>query len=197
MRIMLILGMRMINFVATWHSPNVFLYDPQQVVLMVKMKYKYLLPIFFGSPLGQLGLLHPGCRVERARFKNLEIRCDDHWSLNPYKFIMIYYDPYYGDISAYLNPATFISTKSLPCHENILVTWEFVFKRRHLCALIILSSLSFITLSGWKQWLQTCILGKATQCKEAFLQKVWTWPSKIVKRWSNEIRDPNVQTACY
>ena len=38
---------------------------------------------------------------------------------------------------------------------------------------------SFITLSGWKQWLQTCILGKATQCKEAFLQKVWTWPSRL------------------
>ena len=64
---------------------------------------------------------------------------------------MIYYDPYYGDISAYLNPATFISTKSLPCHENILMTWELVFKR-HLCALIICIILyHFITLLGWKQ----------------------------------------------
>ena len=38
-----------------------------------------------------------------------------------------------------LNPATFISTKSLPCHENILMTWEFVFKR-HLWSFV--SSLS-------------------------------------------------------
>ena len=49
-----------------------------------------------------------------------------------------------------LNPATLISTKSLPCHENILMTWEFVFKR-HLCALIIcIIFYHFIILSLYK-----------------------------------------------
>ena len=86
---------------------------------------KNLLPILLGSTLGQLWLLHPGCWVERRRLKNLKFHDDDEHQGDCED---VGGDNEDDDGSDHLNPGTFFSTKSLSCHENILVACIVIVK---------------------------------------------------------------------